>query len=293
MVKYLGVVASIQVDGVDLPEYQVVFDDNKKTVQCFVPAKVGNEYAIRIARDTGTRKKTALRCHTLFDGSQEHVKCRTISLNRDYIVIDYVRESATTCRPLVFAELATTDDDNFITSASAVDTGGIRIDIQRVQVTRAKNSRLPYESRASGKHLKETVVVHERSKKAGGTRTSLGALRTTAEATQGIPRHHPYSLKDEVPFVSFIFLHRTEAMLKAREIIPGSPPPIDICSSDDDEDVEEQKAQVRALEAKLDAARSKLSSSKQKGAREETRVKVEIRPHQAFPPNEIVDMTHL
>ncbi|KAG8947171.1 hypothetical protein FRC03_001158 [Tulasnella sp. 419] len=303
MLSYKGVCASIRVDGKDLPVYAAEKDAHKGTATCFIASEAGKAFSICLKDDdSGRPRRWALDCRLYFDGSQVPAQERLLRKNRACCKISTLITSATSERPLIFARIETTDNESSLTDAIPSDPGSIRISIQRVVVSNRSRPPLATDNIAYGSQVAGNGIVHEKSKKGGGNKTSLGPTRSIP--TVSLVYVKDYSPADAEPFVNFIFRHRPAAVLKAADIIPRTPLPPAAPEGPnqegyEDEDAEDMKARLRELtqrEEKFEAERIALEKERERLKRKRGNVKNEedgLQPHKFFRPGEVIDLTNL
>ncbi|KAG9018614.1 hypothetical protein FRB90_011221 [Tulasnella sp. 427] len=133
--------------------------------------------------------------------------------------------------------------------------GTIRVEMYRIRVT----GQGPYAWR--GANVDDApIVVHEKSKKAGGHVTRLGNREPSQKRSRYL-HSAPYSPSDKDPWAVFEFRYRPAAILQAEGIMPRAHRP---AHGEAEEQMEAQyKAELRALEdeqAALDARRAALTA---------------------------------
>ncbi|KAH9899204.1 hypothetical protein C8Q73DRAFT_724150 [Cubamyces lactineus] len=197
-----------------MPEYKMEAEGNSgKAVACYIPSESGKRFVIHWKDYNGLHTASvrvnidgALRCSNI---------CRPNENGRRAAIRTV---SADTYHPFQFADLRTTDDDSALLAndAKAVEKiGGIEVDITRVHPHVPRAAFRPQTCRVIG-------VVHERSKKLGVHRVTLGEgikIKKPPVWSKSVPLD-----PREGPFVSFIFRYRPAALLQAQGIMPPPAP---------------------------------------------------------------------
>ncbi|KAG8987963.1 hypothetical protein FRB93_004331 [Tulasnella sp. JGI-2019a] len=294
MLSFRGISASIRVDGKDLDHYQPEFDDETKTATCWIPSEAGRCYSIRWQQDTNMGHGASAAGRIFLDGTKDMKAGAYTSFHSNrFAECHGAPISSSTERPFMFANIILTDDHAATTSTAPLDVGSIKLTIQRVRKT---GKMLPEKNRD---HISGSVLVlHERSKKAGGHATQLGPIRSV-QTTRTVQASEPYSHEDHHPYVTFLFRYRPAAILEASGIMPRLEPPQRILPetyNDDaakDADERRKKAQLRAIEAERVALEEKLALNVR---RTQALGHGAVKPEQAparpfFKTGEVIDLT--
>lgn len=133
--------------------------------------------------------------------------------------IKSVRTSPTTRSPLQFTSLETTDNDNYLDLGLELrGPGTVRVQMHRVLVTGQGDWK-------AGALPADKIVVHEKSKKAGGHLIGLGEPKSCGfNITTNLTR--PLTPPDRDPWVTFEFRYRSAAVLQAEGIVSKDMRPI-------------------------------------------------------------------
>ncbi|KAG6868288.1 hypothetical protein C0993_005468 [Termitomyces sp. T159_Od127] len=323
--KFLDFEAHIVVDGENLPEYGVEYNEKKKTAVCWVPSQAGK---VRLSQII------AISC---FNGSFQTFSITGMPLGKSDVNIagnvyadgffvegivfrkgkswssmtwSAVSTSATTGRLLTFAPIELTgefeilnpsvirhlidasDDETILSSTNSEHLGQITITISRVEIL---SENMPF-TKEESKSRFTNHQMHERCKKAMVHKINLGAEVTQSPCKLVSPKY----LEE---LCTLTFNYRSIDVLRA----DGIAPPASVSSvtegkrkssEDDDDDKgqnpdesdqeeEQDRAQLKALLGKINALEAKLAK---KGAKVKSKkVKTEHRP--AFIPGEVIDLT--
>ncbi|KAH8091055.1 hypothetical protein BXZ70DRAFT_493087 [Cristinia sonorae] len=202
--------ASLLVDGKELEEYDVEVDADDSTVTCFVRSVAGQVFQIKVH----SRYKDLVMFGIMVDGTNVS---RRLCLREE--VIKGVKKTATSYQQFAFGDLRMTDEDDARDGSQWADLGSIEARVLRVVPGSSRNTTTStYDYTANIKN----GPVHERSKKAGTHRVTLGEVQTD-EAVQTVTVDYIDSWK--IPFVKIRFLYRPKDILQAQEIIPRTPSP--------------------------------------------------------------------
>ncbi|KAG8854185.1 hypothetical protein FRB96_007741 [Tulasnella sp. 330] len=215
MPTLFGVYASIRVNGKDLPQFKIEFDEVNRTAYCCIPSQAGRNYSVFWKQEEAISPYGAICGRIYFDGSNKTAEATVSdSIPGKCVERTGATISATEELPFVFADVILTDNPNAITaSVIPSDIGTIRLTIQRVH----KCGLSKYHARPE---LPAPLVQHERNRK-GGHSTRLGQARLTYHQTR--VRTKPYTSSDVRPFVTFIFKYRPASALIHAGIMHPSP----------------------------------------------------------------------
>ncbi|KAG6910254.1 hypothetical protein DXG01_012065 [Tephrocybe rancida] len=309
--KFLDFEAHITVDGVELPEYNIKYDEKTREASCWVSSEAGKPFSIvgNLLRqfDIDTTAK-AFADGIFLDGfvTQRNTQPKLIIWNA-------VTTSSITERPLLFAPIELTDDDNYLNSAGLKDLGSVVVKLLSIKIT-SETGTFSREKPdlAGGK-------VHERSKKAmahkirqvtyvymytflaePSTSTSFGPEKVLATPLEFI------SAKTLSTLCTLTFRYRSLDVLRADGIAPPAPaPPPEATSNEgkrkasEDEngdkyaaegsaDEDQDEAQLKALLEKINSLEAKIAK---KGPRAKSKKKVKTEHRPAFVPGEVIDLT--
>ncbi|KAJ3843922.1 hypothetical protein F5878DRAFT_603365 [Lentinula raphanica] len=233
--------AWIEVDGSELPLFDVNVEGNE--VSCWIPSEVGKAFIVKVR--TGERR-TPKSLGLYMDGQSFGGKFMDTGAPRTCTFAG-VRTSATTQQPFVFSNVELTDDDEYLSQATA-GLGDIKLVIWHATFRRLKR-------RTFGKH--DTIgKVHEKSKKVTGHKIGLGNDRRVPAAD---PQKTKSTRHDVI--VSFIFRYRPLDLLRANGIAPPAPrlgnavkpEVLDLTGDSEEEDIH----RMRSLEEELEQLRRK------------------------------------
>ncbi|KAG8886457.1 hypothetical protein FRB98_001276 [Tulasnella sp. 332] len=281
MITHRAYSASVRVDGKDLPHFQLDVDADTHTATCWIPSEAGKEFSIWVKSQQP--KGIHARVHVFLDGSQKRQMVTTLGSRYPSRVMDKMAIGLDEYSSLAFATVQTTDDDDYLLkSALPMDAGSICVTIKRIRGLTRKTSTL---DRAARVQELGSIIVHERSKKAGGHLTQLGPTRTHSSRSDIFLSYEPYTPADKAAYVTFIFRYRP-ADLVLQSL--GEP-------EIHDNGGMAQKAQILALEAeeaKLDTQRASLAARKAALASRPPVVKhEEIDVRRLFKRGEVIDLT--
>jgi len=278
-----GFSAWITVDGTELKHFNVEILDNGNKATCWIPSEAGKKFTVNW-RDSN--RDSMIGGFIKMDG----ISCGGNTINPGVLRLPVTIQkssmpaSSMTEKPFLFSPLELTDDDAYLDhGATSNNLGEIMIEIWRVTpIASAAASRM---------HFPDAQKVHERSKKALAHRVKLGdEVYAPQKPTLQVKKI------DMVPLVTFVFKYRSLDMLRANGIAPTSTtqkrpaeaqPEADV--KEEFVDIEEDNAdEIRALEHRLNALKSRRSTSQGNPAK---KVKRETRNQSAFVPGEIIDLT--
>lgn len=286
--KFLGFHAYITVDGVELPQYDVRYDEDAETATCWIPSEAGRSFAVNWRHLESRPFKI---CGQVYiDGSK--VGGKICSRNGSQLLTqDNTITSSTTTRPLLFAPIQLTDDDSYLESDGIKDLGDIVLCMVHVE---AKGKREP-----TTKKLPIDEKIHERSKKALVHRATFG------EEIMRWKKIRVTKTKNIARLATFKFRYRSIDVLRADGIAPPNPMAPEArrgkrkadeinrraeVEEPEDDDEEKEQAELKALLARIDVIQSNLAmkGSNTKGAK---KVKVEPKMRSPFVPGEVIDLT--
>ncbi|KAF8072186.1 hypothetical protein FPV67DRAFT_925272 [Lyophyllum atratum] len=285
--KFLGFEAYVTVDGVNLPEYDATTNEGSKTMSCWIPSEAGKPFAVNWRSEELRPFATCGWVHIdgISVGGRFGKEDGGLSSQND------MQTSSTTTRPLLFASIELTDDDEYLAPEKTKDLGDIILRIRHVELQQRKA--------ATGRILPVIEKVHERSKKAMTHQVRFG---------EEVLHRKPYESianKTISELATFIFRYRSIDVLRADGIAPSEPASqkgkrkVDETDNASDKDTEDgpegdeeenQQAELKALLARIDTIQSNLAKkgSKSMGAK---RVKTEARVRPLFIPGEVIDLT--
>ncbi|KAH8091039.1 hypothetical protein BXZ70DRAFT_954045 [Cristinia sonorae] len=201
--------AWILVDGKELEEYDVKTDDS--TITCFVPSIVGQTFTIKVKNKYGEKVSFQI----MVDGTR--VKGLLCCSEREE-VIHGIDVTATSYRPLAFGSLNLTDDDDARDGSQWQDLGSIEVRVRRFIQGSQRDSRVKNREQNI-----TNVAIHERSKKAGTHRVTLGEKKKRPVIKLSCVDHIDTL---ENPYVKIRFLYRPKDILQAQGIIPQISSPL-------------------------------------------------------------------
>ncbi|KAG8987660.1 hypothetical protein FRB94_001598 [Tulasnella sp. JGI-2019a] len=164
MISFCGISASIQMGGQDLEHFQPEFDEETKTVTCWIPSEAGKCYSIWWQQDIDTSPGAFIAGRVYLDGSEE-MKAGVItgfygchSIEHDAVFISSMQQW-----PFMFANINLTDDATTVTTSNIPsDLSSIKLTIHHVR----KGGVIPFTG--YGDDGRSVMTLHECSKKAGG-----------------------------------------------------------------------------------------------------------------------------
>ncbi|KAF5349923.1 hypothetical protein D9756_009187 [Leucocoprinus leucothites] len=198
-----GMSISIRVDGVDIPEFTVERDLERKRVSCWVPSQVDKEFEVVV--NSGTRARGPWAADVVADGARAY---NPIFLMDQSCNVGYYQKSATVKRPFAFSKLELVDDDALLNSSQGTRIGEIEISCYTVEVT---NSYYKPEYNTS---FVDNSKVHEKSKK--GLSEHVGFKKEV----QGNPCKF-YNARNLEYIGTFVFRYRPLAYLQAQGLAPA------------------------------------------------------------------------
>ncbi|KAI0786144.1 hypothetical protein C8Q75DRAFT_772328 [Abortiporus biennis] len=211
MPRLHGFGAWVRVDGKELDEYNTVIE-NDKVVNCYIASEEGKQFQFKFEN---TLDKRNYSFEYTVDG--EYLEGQFSPTNKDitHVIVTGISTDETTEKPFIFSKLNTSDDDTLLSNNKETldKIGSIEVKVIEHGYRRRDLSFLDN----STDRLKMDRV-HERSKKVGGHRTSLGDSRT-------VPRTEfsTANLVDpENPLATFVFQYRPRDILQAQGIIRPS-----------------------------------------------------------------------
>lgn len=206
--KFNGFEATVTVDGVDLPEFSEVIEQEKRTATCWIPSHAGKFFSFDLKR--------SITCHE-FDGTIIIVKIIVDGipsrwrLSGPTMRISKMQTSMTTRSQFVFGELNFTDDDNYLEPDANKCLGEISIEYWKSRLTGMKT--MPTFSNLLPPSTAESKI-HEHSKKALEHRAILGNSETAFTNPQWDVAI------DLCKLASFTFKYRSIDMLRANGLAP-------------------------------------------------------------------------
>ncbi|KIY70207.1 hypothetical protein CYLTODRAFT_419936 [Cylindrobasidium torrendii FP15055 ss-10] len=200
----------ITVDGVTLPEYEYEASDIDRRYTYWVPSESGKEFVVNVQR-TSSEFSTSTRI--FIDGKRAMAEILFAGGEFDTVSCSAVTTSNTTERPLMFAELQfTDDDDSLLVHSESEGLGEIRIEQWRIEATMEM-------AFGAEEFVGDNRPVHERLAKASAVshRAVLGDERTRQNQ---LP---VWSTRPIGRLVTIVYRYRPLAILQARGIAPLSP----------------------------------------------------------------------
>ncbi|EJD42172.1 hypothetical protein AURDEDRAFT_186160 [Auricularia subglabra TFB-10046 SS5] len=211
---HLGFEAWVMCEDKHLPIYNIECVGNKTT--CWIPSEAGKNFSV-YAKLVDESLKMNVAAQLSVDGT--YVGGRVFGTTAPHtfrqVAIEGRSNSASTMQKLVFSTLAMSDDDSAVRDGQQLaDLGMLSLKITRVTVI-GKATPIPT-THTPDKLAEGKLTVHERAKKLGGHRTTLGAEVTVAAQTTAPLKYH------EVRAI-FEFRYRPKDVLQAMDIIPAPP----------------------------------------------------------------------
>lgn len=254
-------------------------------VTCWIASESGKKFSVNWRNTT---RRFALQGAVTIDGvvCDTHIMLDASSYpNRPNAVgVSYARTSDFTRRDFMFTAIEVTDDDAYLhTVGQAYNFGTITLELWRLQVTNVVSQQMEHQA---GSPVLEGQVVHEKTKKAGTHHVKYGeeyyAPAPVIDVVSG------YKI-DAEPWITFIFKYRPIPMLMANGIIPR---PVASASNGDQEVV----AEIRTLEAKLQALRSRVGHTSTRVPTTHSNRRIKAEPRDSLrglrsSPVEIIDLT--
>jgi len=198
-----GIHIGVVCDNAALNEYSVTEED-QRTVSCFIASEAGKTFGISI---NNTLSDAGISTRVLLDGvSMEHYFCRPSYSGICGGVIINENE----LRPYQFSVIETTDDD---TVAKRHDPLAQKLGMIEIRVCRSHKTG---DSEVTPRTVPTFGLVHERSKKAGNHRVSLGNRILEPQSRAHVRFVESY----EDPYAIFRFYYKPREILMAQDIIP-------------------------------------------------------------------------
>ncbi|RDB28571.1 hypothetical protein Hypma_014886 [Hypsizygus marmoreus] len=211
MPRFDNFTATVSVDGVNLPEYNVATHRRLKMVTCWIPSEMGKCFSVNWEPARSTLydatgdivlDNISVGGHTLYAGARKRLS-----------TFDRIT-SPTTSQPFMFSSLVLTDDDDAVDANSVEGFGDITLTIWKTKTIEAKE---PDEE-----VMDPIEMVHERSKKTMTHQIKFG---------EEMVRDHTDLFNSDskltyvVKLVTFIFKYRSLDVLKAEGMslaVPGA-----------------------------------------------------------------------
>ncbi|KAI0093438.1 hypothetical protein BDY19DRAFT_1053876 [Irpex rosettiformis] len=202
-------------DDEALAEYQEKSDsEDQKAKNCYIVSDVGKRFMLQLRSHP---HKSDIACHLSIDGQQVSNLCLEDDRAHDFRGI---RTGESQLRPFIFSPIITTDDDRLRESIStSQDLGTICMKMYRL--TDKRPSLTSYDSTLNAQDKLEDRPIHERAKKAGGHRVTLGQPET--KQWGGFVNVN-YVDPMNSPYYTFTWRYRSKAMLQAQGIVPQDHP---------------------------------------------------------------------
>ncbi|KAF5369203.1 hypothetical protein D9615_009963 [Tricholomella constricta] len=290
--QYNDLSAWISVDSQAREVYEIqTLQPNSFT--CWIVSESGKKFSVNWRNLT---RKIPLQAFVVIDGvvCDTHVMLDAISYPQrpNAVGVYYARTSDLTRRDFMFTSIEVTDDDAYLhTVGRTYKFGTITLELWRIHVDTFKPlTKLEHQP---DNPVLEAQLVHERSKKAGTHHVKYGEEYFLPAPVVDVVTTHAL---DSAPYATFTFKYRPigRSMLMANGIVPRPIPVADRVTT----------AEIRALEVRLAALRSRASQpgddaplvhrkiKTESGVASRTRrpVKDLKRTHNRTPP-EIIDLT--
>ncbi|RDB22207.1 hypothetical protein Hypma_010725 [Hypsizygus marmoreus] len=273
-------------------EVYAVETQHGNTITCWIASEPGKKFALNWRNAT---RAFPLQGTVIIDGiaCDNHIMLDQNSFpdRPNAVGVSYARTSDFTRRDFMFTTISVTDDDAYLdTVGQTYNFGTITLELWAFHPENVVSQPVVHQP---GRPVLEGLVVHEKSKKAGTHHVKYGEEYYAPAPVVDVVSGHKLGI---APYVTFTFRYRPMALLMANGIIPRpvalneiSP----LASAD-----QATSAEIRRLEAKLRALRSKVDF-KQPGARayqQATSKKIKPEPD-AFdsyigrPQPEVIDLT--
>ncbi|RDB28389.1 hypothetical protein Hypma_014895 [Hypsizygus marmoreus] len=296
--------ASIEVDGVNLPEYNVTTDEETKTVTCWIPSEVEKCFVVNWEQ---SEPRSHLACSEItVDGSsvggnvQDENECKRISKPG-------VATSLKTLRPFKFSSLELADDDDILDVRNVDGLGNIELEIWEVEETDEDDNEDQF-SLALDDHAGK---IHERSKKSMTQQVKFG---------DEIPINIEWEYCKELDYiqllVTFIFKYRSIGILRAERIVPadlktygtkgkrkidnisdtsqrGSLGGATKCEEENNLDSEEEEMAEKRLKALHEEIKSIEEKLAKKSSKPSARKKIKTELCSSLISGEVIDLTLL
>ncbi|KAJ7157601.1 hypothetical protein C8R43DRAFT_403295 [Mycena crocata] len=269
--------ASVSVGGVELSEYAPEHSADGTEATCWIPSEADQQLCITWTDDQASAQRT-ISGRVDVDG----ICCgrKAMKIRRGTQISkasrDSVSTSETTRRPLLFANQLLTDNDEYLNTPVSPDLGTIKLQLRRVNNEPSRGPRYA--------NAWQPQILHERSKKAIGHTVQFGA-----EYERNNSKSFTQSRVIQ-KLVTFVFKYRPIGLLMAQGIAPlqataeprvSQADDIDLTLVGDEGEADEDYAEIKKLEARLGALKSKKKHIKREIKTEEPISK----------PGEIIDLT--
>ncbi|KAI0812324.1 hypothetical protein BC629DRAFT_1472143 [Irpex lacteus] len=203
-------------DGEVLTEYQEKLDGEREK-SCHIVSETGKTFSVRLRSHPHEFNVSG---HLWVDG-----KCAAAIALRSSQSFDLegVSIDDTGVKPFVFSSITLTDDDSALSAAgsrsSMKDLGTICMKMCRIKNVRSAKDPKPISCDLDDK------PVHEKAKKTGGHRVTLGE---TLKGKESLTRFVDVDYIDPLdsPYYKFTLRFRDKAMLQAQGIVPHDPAPL-------------------------------------------------------------------
>ncbi|KAJ3576541.1 hypothetical protein NP233_g345 [Leucocoprinus birnbaumii] len=198
-----GFSATMRVDGVDLPEFRIERDLERRRISCWVPSQPDKEFGVIV--NSGSRARGPWVAGVLADGVRAY---STICLTDQSCNVGFFQKSSTVKCPFSFAKVDLVDDDALLHTIEATRIGEIEISCYLVEVTNS------YFRPEYSNAIADNSRVHEKSKK--GLSEHVG-FKKEIESTQPCR----FYTTQTIEFIgTFVFRYRPLAWLQAERIAP-------------------------------------------------------------------------
>ncbi|KAF9445135.1 hypothetical protein P691DRAFT_806135 [Macrolepiota fuliginosa MF-IS2] len=300
MPTWEGITITIQVDGVDIPEYLVEKDQAEKKVTCWVPSQVGKEFAVVLNAE---RRRQPWSTKVLADGVTACCIAWVDKAVKGHNV-GYYKESPTIKRPFVFSKIELVDDDTLLHASNAARIGEIEIQCQAFNIAGTTDDTL-------NTSFEATKKIHERAKKGVAEHVGFGKAISVVPTRSYKPEWKEF-------IVTFVFRYRSLYYLQAQGIAPSGPRPRSLSPAPDPtpstgnlrhktkqnskhsrvkreemvleiSDHDENDKEIEALLAKVEEVRTRKRKQKQNAGSHQKKVKKEGKP--TLTSGEVIDLT--
>ncbi|KAJ3554593.1 hypothetical protein NM688_g3024 [Phlebia brevispora] len=221
--KLDSVKVELHVGESSLEEYNVRYDENLKSADCYVASQAGSSFKLSVENKI-PGLQVDISCSVYIDGAF----CDTWIFPHGWCTcVQGVTLDRTTVRQFKFACLEVTDNDAAVTVERNDETlehmGTIRCDLFRVFVV---GDSLTEVETPIPSIMKDQMVFHEKTKKGGTHKVQLGEeLKIQPVPTRKNVEY--LDCRSGPPYQSFLFRYRPKVpeLLQAQGIIPAEKPP--------------------------------------------------------------------
>ncbi|KAF9260132.1 hypothetical protein L218DRAFT_620879 [Marasmius fiardii PR-910] len=217
MLFYKSITAWIESEGVRLPQYKAAekWDDDRTnfpTISCWIPSELGQKFEVCFTDDD---LEASICGYIEIDGQRCGSKFLRAPIDRGKVMRrDSVRTSETEVGYFQFADVVTTDDDEY-EGQDMNSMGAIEVVLKRVQISPRFNGnpRVRTSFPSTGRR-----VVHEKDKK--GLMHTVRLAPSYAASTGPHRSKLPLSVVPYDPIVKFVFRYAPLNKLRADGIAP-------------------------------------------------------------------------